>query len=724
MEKDIRLKALSIVSFLIFILTFTFYLLQNNIIQKYIAQAETQQHNMIHSVRDKTMQHLIKRFVKRFKTMLSDEKVLNALETKDRKKFAKLIKPQYQYVKKVVKDLKAITIILPDNSTFIKIYEPLIVSYKNEEINNLLILKANKEKKMIVGYASEENGYYLKIINPIFNKKNKYLGLVELSFDINQIVKSVEEMLGESMALLVEKKALHKNYKAKANIKIGNKYYHLVYATKGDLVKNIVNNKDFKLENDLVIKNKDRLYVSYLTYLIDLNGDSIIANFQDITEISKLHEKNMYFQHIAILIVLILILLILYFSFGKLIYKIQKKELRLKKAIKRLQYQKRKIDVILNAQPSITILTDGKNIKDINKSFLKFFSQYDTLEAFKKEHDCICDFFEPYKDNNYIHEKIINGVKWVDFILQSTDISYKTVMKKDNKLYHFLIKANKIENLANKKFIVVSFVDITNELKATNDLIEKEQMLFHQSRLAQMGEMIGNIAHQWRQPLSVISTSASGIKIQKEFGTLSDELLAESIDGIMQSTQHLSQTIDDFRDFFKPNKTKTFFNLKDTFKRTVALLSSKFKNREIMIIKDIEDVEIFGLENELVQVIMNILNNSKDVLEELKSDKKRLIFVDIYKNEENAVIKIKDNGGGIPTEIIGKIFEPYFTTKEQSEGTGIGLYMTYEILVKHLNGSIKAENIEYNHNDEIYKCAQFTITLPLTKVPENIEYNP
>ena len=244
---------------------------------------------------------------------------------------------------------------------------------------------------------------------------------------------------------------------------------------------------------------------------------------------------------------------------------------------------------------------------------------------------------------------------------------------------------------------------------------ENEKLLAHQSKMASMGEMLENIAHQWRQPLSVISTASSGIVMQKEFGTIKDEDEIKMLNNITHSAVHLSKTINDFRDFFKQHKNKILFNVKDAYKRTINLLESKFKNRGIIVVENIEDIEIFNLDSELVQVIMNLLNNSKDALEIKTDNELKIIIVDIFKEMNNVIIKIKDNGGGIDDSIANKIFEPYFTTKHKSQGTGIGLYMSEEIITKHLHGMLSFKNENFTYKNKNYTGACFTITIPITQ---------
>lgn len=255
-------------------------------------------------------------------------------------------------------------------------------------------------------------------------------------------------------------------------------------------------------------------------------------------------------------------------------------------------------------------------------------------------------------------------------------------------------------------------IDITDITTLEKEKAQKEKIIYHQSKMAAMGEMIENIAHQWRQPLSIISTAASGIKMQKEFDFLTDEMLNKSLEGILTSSEHLSRTIDDFRDFFKPNKPKSNFKVQHLIKKTLSLISSKLKNRDITIITDIENIDIFGLENEFVHILINIMNNAYDVLN-VTLEQEKFIFIQCYKTNHYLVITIRDTAGGIDEKIIDRIFEPYFTTKHQKQGTGIGLYMTEEIIKKHMNGFITVKNKSFEYKKKNYTGAQFSIKIPL-----------
>jgi len=263
-----------------------------------------------------------------------------------------------------------------------------------------------------------------------------------------------------------------------------------------------------------------------------------------------------------------------------------------------------------------------------------------------------------------------------------------------------------IEN--NKKIVVANIQDITKEK-------EKDNLIMQQSRFAAMGEMIENIAHQWRQPLSSISAIATGTKLRYKNNLISDEELDSVFIKIKDHTTHLSKTIDDFRDFLKDDKQKELFDLNEVILKSIILTEASFKDNKIELYLKESDSKIMlnGSASELSQVFLNILNNAKDVLIE-KEVKSKLVKIEVIKEEKYAVVKIKDNAGGIPLDIKDKIFDPYFTTKHKSQGTGIGLFMSNKIISKQYDGLIEVVNQEFKVNDEIYTGAEFNINIKLT----------
>jgi len=243
---------------------------------------------------------------------------------------------------------------------------------------------------------------------------------------------------------------------------------------------------------------------------------------------------------------------------------------------------------------------------------------------------------------------------------------------------------------------------------------QNEMMLHQQSKMASMGEMIGNIAHQWRQPLSSISTIASGINAQKEYEIFDESSLMPSMDKIVEQTQYMSKTIDDFRNFFKNDKEKILFSLDDAIEQNISLVETSLKNNNINFITNLDHkIELYGYKNELTQAFINIINNAKDQLVKSDNIDNKIIKIETMILNNMIHIKIIDNGGGVPDDIIGKVFEPYFTTKHQSQGTGIGLFMTHEIIVKHFNGTLEVTNVEFEYLNKKYTGAQFDIALAI-----------
>ena len=266
--------------------------------------------------------------------------------------------------------------------------------------------------------------------------------------------------------------------------------------------------------------------------------------------------------------------------------------------------------------------------------------------------------------------------------------------------------AKGINTILNGKKVRISSVTDITEMK------HREKLLFQQSKMASMGEMIDNIAHQWRQPLSLISTISTGLEIKMQLDVLDKENSQKDLKKINNTVQHLSQTIDDFRDFFKSDKSLVTFSVLESVKKNLFLLDAIFSDNAIGIVfEKSEDVKIDNYENEFTQALINIFYNAKDAMEEMNT--KKLIFINMEVHKNNIEIKIRDNAGGIDPSIIESIFEPYFTTKHKSQGTGIGLYMTHQIIESHMKGSISVENITYVYENIKYTGAEFTLKLPI-----------
>lgn len=260
-------------------------------------------------------------------------------------------------------------------------------------------------------------------------------------------------------------------------------------------------------------------------------------------------------------------------------------------------------------------------------------------------------------------------------------------------------------------FIILSILFWNRRLAFTvNKEVKKrryqELMLMEQSRLASMGEMIGNIAHQWRQPLSALSLVNANIKRSFLADKLDEEKINKQTDKASRLIQQMSNTINDFSNFFKPDKEKSFFTIKALIDDTKYLIDATLHDADIKVIIDLDEaLYIEGFYSEFSQVIINIISNAKDVLIE-KAIEKPFISIKSYKKDLKVFILISDNAGGINPSHLTQIFDPYFTTKEEGKGTGIGLYMSKMIIDEHVMGTLKAYNSDVG--------AVFEITLPLS----------
>ncbi|OGU13138.1 MAG: hypothetical protein A2076_07645 [Geobacteraceae bacterium GWC2_53_11] len=229
-------------------------------------------------------------------------------------------------------------------------------------------------------------------------------------------------------------------------------------------------------------------------------------------------------------------------------------------------------------------------------------------------------------------------------------------------------------------------------LRIVEALREKEQMLLQQNRLAAMGEMINNIAHQWRQPLNVLGLLVQQMRLYHSIGKFSGEYLDESVNKSMELINYMSQTIDDFRNFFKPDKEQVQFTVNELVARTISLVEDGFKAHKIKLDFNVDaNPAVIGFPNEYYQVLLNILMNARDAILERRPENAR-IAITVGMEGERAVVTIADNAGGIAAESIDRIFEPYFTTKGPDKGTGVGLFMSKTIIEKNMNGRLTVRN--------------------------------
>lgn len=251
------------------------------------------------------------------------------------------------------------------------------------------------------------------------------------------------------------------------------------------------------------------------------------------------------------------------------------------------------------------------------------------------------------------------------------------------------------ENALTEKKQELEELNITLEariLRALDDLRRKDQLLIVQDRLAVMGEMINNIAHQWRQPLNTLAINVQYLPLVFDSAEFNREFLENNVGKSMALIRHMSRTIDDFRNFFRSDKEAVTFGVKNVLTHTIALIEKSFKDQQINIeFKSTGEPMINGYPNEYSQVLLNILINARDALVERNVDDRR-ISLQAFADSGKTVVTITDNAGGIDEEIIDRLFDPYFTTKGPDKGTGIGLFMAKTIIEKSMGGRLTARN--------------------------------
>jgi len=332
---------------------------------------------------------------------------------------------------------------------------------------------------------------------------------------------------------------------------------------------------------------------------------------------------------------------------------------------------------------SIIIHDENRKIIDINQSSVRLFQVNDKEEAIGRR---ITDFVPEYE-----------LAKLQDAIQHKINEPYEIDLKKSDGEIFPALTSGRDMIIGGKPVRIGTVLDLTQ-------IKQKDQLLFQQSRQAAMGEMIGNIAHQWRQPLNALGLLLQNIYYSYESGELDKKQLERSVEKGQMLIQNMSKTIDDFRNFFKPNKEVEHFRLSEAINSAADLVSASYKNNNIDLELTLDDeLMLDGYPNEFAQVLLNILSNAKDALQS-KGIRDAHVRIKSYNMDETVMVEIDDNAGGIDNAIIKKIFDPYFTTKLQDAGTGIGLYMSKMIIENNMHGKITAANTEYG--------AKFIISIP------------
>ncbi len=645
-------------------------------------------------------------------------------QNKARIKLTKMFHAKYQLVSKLGIDL--IHFHLPNNKSFFR-------RHKKDKFGDDLtsyrysVAQTNKYKTNHDGLEVGIYNHAFRFVFPIIDKQNNHIGSVEGSVSSEAFMKYMESASRIHTHFVIKKDAINLN-----NKELMKKYVKTNGLTDCLRLKTIAK-RDFKhtMQEKKQIKakmanyDKSRKDPSVIT--VQKNGKEEIVIFIPILNTKKNktiaycvayddkndleYIKDDYLVHLIIGFLISLLLTYLIFKILMSKYDLEQevniKTQELKDLNENLEImieeKTEKLENSLNiiSKNVIYSRTDLQgNIIEVSDAFCKI-SQYTKEELIGQPHNIVRHIDVPESVFKDMWSTIKSGIVWSGELINR---------KKDGGYYWVEVT---ISPEFNKKGEIVSFIAIRHDITAKKDFEQQHTKLLKSEKLASMGEMIGNIAHQWRQPLSVISTSATGMLVEKEFDVLTDEKFRKSCDDINNHAQYLSKTIDDFRNFIKGDRTKKLFSLTEAIDSFFVLIEGTVKSNHINMIIDLQNnIKIDGYESELTQCVINIFNNAKDALNENNVTNK-FIFITAVEQDNKVIIKIKDNAGGIPNNILPKIFEPYFTTKHKSQGTGLGLHMTYNLIVDGMNGTVEASNVDYEYNSKNYTGAEFKICLPI-----------
>jgi two-component system NtrC family sensor kinase len=364
----------------------------------------------------------------------------------------------------------------------------------------------------------------------------------------------------------------------------------------------------------------------------------------------------------------------------------------------------------------ILYVEDDIDTHKIVKNILVKYSKHVLIANNGQEGLELFDKYRPQVVITDIEMPIMNGLEMA-YAIKNIDDKVRVIFTTALNEKDYLISYIKLQAQAYilKPIIVKDFKlkleEIIENIQKQKELILKDEILQRQNRLAAMGELMGNISHQLKQPLTVISTITQALEFTLELKQeVSPEAIRKHVAQVLNQIEYLDDTITNFRDFTKTTSEDKIFVINDVITKAIDIIDTNIKSSSINIIQNLsKDIEVFGNEQALLQVVINILNNAKDEL--VKKDYERFIFIDLKQQQISVELSIKDNAGGIKKDIIDKIFDPYFTTKDDSNGTGLGLYMSHEIITKNLKGTIEIENQEYQYNKKSFQGAKFIIKL-------------
>ncbi len=528
----------------------------------------------------------------------------------------------------------------------------------------------------------------IRAILPL-EKNNDFKGILIINFNISSLLKQIT--FSEKFNYILT------NKKSEILIHYNDEYDWSEYSNNGVKLDKFITKDKNEIITNFEFSNPNFSSI----YICNQIKDSLIL----VGSIKDEYLKNLEKEHIqrgVLIIISILLIFLIIFTFTKV--RLTEILNKLKKADEINEELSENLEISEeNWRSAIENSGDGHWEWNTSTNEIHFSNNWKTMLGYEED-EISNNFFEWEKR---VHKDDIKRVlKEVDKFVKQKDYKYKVKFRMETKYgsYKWIFAQGYIlrkDKEGNPLRIVGTHKDITTDIKneqflkdevkrKTDENFKQFQLIQQQSKLAAMGEMIGAIAHQWRQPLNEISIRIQKLKYAYKKNEIDEEFIQDFINKNKTTINFMSNTIDDFRNFFTIDKKPIRFSINESIKNVLNLTEAQLKKQNIKIsLNEYQDFEINGYKSEFEHVIMNFISNSKYELEEKKIENPEIII-----NIKEYELEFEDNAGGIPKDLITRIFEPYFTSKDQGKGTGMGLYMSKMIIEDNMKGSIEVKNTQ------------------------------
>ena len=628
------------------------------------------------------------------KNYQNNQTVMNLIKNRDRVELYKELKNSYKSMLDFDPHLYVMHIHDTNTTTILRVHKPETYDDNLADIRPM-ISDTNRYKKSYSGFEVGRNGITYRVSSPLFKDNKECIGVLEFGIKPSYFTSEIADIIDVKAQLIVKSKS----------IKVLTK--KVSYESFGDF--SIINPTPFfkkltpfiNLDKEYQILNTDgKNYVVFNNISLNNYNDMKEAHIVFIKDITTLVKKNNHSLLMIYIINLMIILIVIFLFFRGI------------KNRKQLENSLKELNTTL--EDKVQRRTDEQN------TLLSLFDKGDSV-LFKWKND---DIWSVEFASLGVSELL--GYSLTE--IMSNEVSYASCIHKDDlervisevtqaseskesyfkhKPYRVITKNKKIKWVLDTTIIVTDGDKISHYIGHISDitkLVSIEKQLLQQSKMAQMGELISMIAHQWRQPLGAISAVSIDLNMKIELEAFDksskegvvelEKYLVNSLSQIDSLVQNLTTTIDDFRNFYKSDKQKESSTINIPINKAYAIVKSSLQSSNVKIIREYLSKDILSIySNEFMQVILNILQNSQDNFIEVNKENP-IIKIKTYDIKELSIIEISDNGGGIDKSIIDEIFNPYFSTKTQKNGTGLGLYMSKTIVEEHHNGIITVDNID------------------------------